>query len=1063
MPHKLNIVQRGAEIQGVQQTSYMTLPDLTTGIADPLSDNTEASNKAATSIPSMFARVLFFCTAFETCSVNPRQTNSVYARYVSDCLDLLEDLFNHNTDLSFVRWNRVSQFETLESNPVLKAALESQMDKYLPGVSDIYLIVQNGQVIGGTSPFSMVYTSPNWNNSRRVTMLVDRTPKFREFMYKFAAAYGNASNLAEFINYINNSKIWDALYRNQVFGGLWTIAQLRNNYPPLQHDNNDIITINNPNTPLYLFGSNRGAFDSDLFIDSELQTFNAATTPLLLVSGAQPLAYYDGIAYSGWGHGYTEAWNPNNDTEIRNLPEGNGLQHCYITPIDLLEEFLIKVPYKIDEACWDSVINIDEDTGCMLPLKPLLFKYFSVQEVKKMLKVTINENKNNKVIVTLNIPVRNSNGGKRNIVSVVKEYPISGGIQKLSTLGEGFTLGVSPFYKDAGKYHIIQGEKCDVNNNGIEFYGIGDKEPLKIVPTEIMNDGAVILKLYTTSQTFDYLRVVWDGIGHGVLLPNFYSPTTNGTVNYIYGVDFGTTNTHVAFTKEGSGKATSFANEDYKWHIKYLSDKGKTGDDSIKTALARTFYPDYSENDYEFPIRTVVSTRGELGVNSNVFENISIGLRYSKEYAPINIYETGLKWKFDNNPANAIINAEVRCFCEEILLMIKNHWMLHDDAIHNASPKIAITYPAAMLSLAHVQQVWSKAYVNIFGEPAKLDWITESLAPCRTAIAQGTGVANGILNIDIGGGTTDFQYYRQSGADIVSLYNSIKFAGDDLWGKGYENVAIGGIGAAITNNSFTQFAQEKLQDAQIKIGTEIKNIQQITIQEPKEFVGLLLKDSEHNFANALRQSENNVCRQIMYLHYAAIIRYAVKWLQNNGVREVPYNITFTGMGSKYLEMLFGRPNLFQIYSKRLIMAFSGNKVENTTIALPTGNPKNITAEGACLYSADGASPACEKRSYLGCDAPNGVTYANVATLKETVIASLGEFLDVFNSIGDCDGTLYPQEVICLSDNTKKQILKNAENSFANMETSLPVTLNRQLPVQDAIFFWALKDSLWKIS
>ena len=1060
MPHKLNIVQRGGYIKGVQQTSYMTLADFN-GIADPLANNTDASNKAATSIPSMFARILFFRTAFESCSVNPTLTNSVYAKYVSDCLDLLEDLFNHNTGLSFVRWNKVGQIGTLATNPVLQDALNTQMDKFLQGVSDIYLIIQNGQVIGGTSPFSIVYTSPNWNNTRAITMLVNRTPKFREFMYKFADAYAMDPGLSEFINYINSSQNKDIRFNTTNFGGLWPIAKLQVDYPPLQYNGGNIIVKNDPNIPLYLFGDNQSVFDSDLFIDSGLQPFNAATTPLLLVSGAQPLYYYSGVTYSGWGYGYTEAWNPNNETNIRTLPQGNGLQHCYITPIDLLEETLIKVPYKINEACWDGVINIDDNTGCMLPLKPLLFKYFSVPEVKKMLNVTINENQNNKVIVSLNIPVRNSNGSKKNIVSVVKEYPISGGIQKLPTLNEGFTLGVSPFYKDASKYHIIQGEECDVNNNIIKLYGIGDKEPLNIAPTEIMNDGVVILKLYTTSQTFDYLQVVWDGIGNGVLLPRLKDTTNTGKVVYTYGVDFGTTNTHIAFTK-GNGVATSFTTEDYKWHVEYLSDKGNTGDDSIKTALARTFYPGYNESDYDFPIRTVVSTRGVLGVNSSIFENISIGFRYSNEYAPNDIYETGLKWKYDNDPTNAVINAEVRCFCEEILLMIKNHWMLHNDANHNVFPRIAITYPAAMLNLATIQQVWNDAYVNIFGDSVGLDWITESLAPCRTAIAQGTGVANGILNIDIGGGTTDFQYYRQSGANTASLYNSIKFAGDDLWGKGYENVDIDGLGAAVTDNSFKQFAQEKLQAAQIKIGTEIKNIQQIKIEEPKEFVGLLLKDSSHNFANALRQPENNACRQIMYLHYAAIIRYAVKWLQNNGVEEIPYNITFTGMGSKYLEMLFGRPGLFQIYSKRLIMAFGGNNVENTTIALPTGSPKNITAEGACLYSADGTSPACVKKSYLGCDAPKGITYADVATLKETVIASLGEFLDVFNNIGDCDGNLYPQEVICISDETKKQILKNAENSFANMETSLPKTLNRSLPIQDAIFFWALKDSLWRI-
>lgn len=1060
MPHKLNIVQRGADIQGVQQTSYMTLADFN-NIADPLANNTDASNKAATSIPSMFARIIFFRTAFESCSVNPTLTNSVYAKYVSDCLDLLEDLFNHNTNLSFVRWNKVGQLATLANNPVLKDALGTQLDKFLPGVSDVYMIIQNGQVIGGTSPFSMVYTSPNWNNDRQVTMLVKRTPKFREFMYKFADAYASDPSLKEFTNYINSSKNWDVRFKTIMFGGLWPIANLQVAYPPLQYNGIDIIVNNIPGCPLYLFGNNQSVFESDLFINSNLQPFNATTTPLLLMSGALPLFYYDGVAYTGWGHEYVEAWSPLNETDIRPLPQGNGLQHCYITPIDLLEETLIKVPYKINEACWDGGINVDDNTGCMLPLKPLLFKYFSIQEVKSMLNVTIDKDNGKKVIVTLNIPVRNSSGTRRNSISVVKDYPIDE-IQELATLDKGFTLGISPFYKNARKYHIIQGEDNSVNKNFIELYAIGDKTPLDAKPSEIMNDGAVILKLYTTLQEFDYLRVVWDGIGHGVLFPIFKVPTNTGTVDYVYGVDFGTTNTHIAFTKKASGIATSFTNEDYKWHIEYLSNQGCTGDDSIKTALARTFYPDYSGNDYEFPVRTVVSKRGMLGVNSNVFENISIGLRYSKEYAPMNIYETGLKWKFDNNSTDAVINAEVRCFCEEILMMIKNHWMLHQDAKHNASPQIAITYPAAMLNLVNIQQVWSNAYVNVFGEDAKLDWITESLSPCRTAIALGTGVANGILNIDIGGGTTDFQYYKQSGADVVSLYNSIKFAGDDLWGKGYENVASGGIGADIKSNSFTRFAQEKLEQAQIKIGTETKNIQQITIREPKEFVGLLLKDSEHNFANALRQPDNNACRQIMFLHYAAIIRYAVKWLQNNGVEEIPYSITFTGMGSKYLEMLFGRPNLFQIYSKRLIMAFSGNNVENTTIELPTENPKNITAEGACLYTADGDSPTCTKTSYLGCDVPNTI-YAKVTTLKDAVIASLGEFLEKFNSIGDCNGHLFPQEVIAISENTKKQILRNAENSFANMENYLPAGLNRDLPVQDAIFFWALKDSLWKIS
>ena len=90
MPHILNIVQRAIanSPRGVQQTSLMQLSDLN-NLTDPLMNNMAAANKAATSIPSMFARILFFRTAFQNI-INPTLTNSVYAKYVSDCLYLFD-------------------------------------------------------------------------------------------------------------------------------------------------------------------------------------------------------------------------------------------------------------------------------------------------------------------------------------------------------------------------------------------------------------------------------------------------------------------------------------------------------------------------------------------------------------------------------------------------------------------------------------------------------------------------------------------------------------------------------------------------------------------------------------------------------------------------------------------------------------------------------------------------------------------------------------------------------------------------------------------------------------
>lgn len=1063
----LNIVQRATATtpQGVQQTSLMQLSDLN-GLTDPLMNNMAAANKAATSIPSMFARILFFRTAFQSI-INPTLTNSVYAKYVSDCLDLLEDIFNYDPTITFEKWNKAAQLATLANNTILHDALLTQLNKFMPSVTDIYLIKKDKRIIGGTSPFTIVYTSPNWNNPNPVRMLQDRTPNFREFMYKFADAYATANNVSDLVGYINRCKPFDPQYRMVNFGGQWPIATLATNYPPVQWQGNSVMINNAVGTPLYLFAKNQQNFDSGMFLASQQQPFNQIKTPLLLVSNPQPLCYYDNVTYPGWGHGFVEVEGANDDTTPRPLPNCN-LRHSYLTPINLLEDCLIKVPYAINANRWKGVININNETeGCMLPLKPMLFKYYTVAEVMQMLTLTVDDI-NRKVTVSLNIPVRNTAGTINNHIEIKREYAY-GDIKEFPTMDHGYTVGIAPFYANAGRYHVVQGEEVGNLAAELNLYKCGTTNAIAIQPTDLVNDNAIRLKVYTISNPnqFDYIQVIW-GENKGVLLPDF-SLVSNGNTTYTYGVDFGTTNTHIAYTQGINGTAESFNNEDYKWHVEYLSNEGKTGDDLIKTALARAFFPDYSASDYEFPIRTVVSEHGNLGINSKVLEDASIGFRYSKEYAiPDDItYNAKLKWDFDTKPTNAQVRGRVMCFCEEILMMIKNHWMMQTDANHANPPKVALSYPAAMVNWNSLKQIWEQKYMEVFNvKAANLFRVTESLAPCRTAIAAGVGMAGGMLNIDIGGGTTDLQYYRNYNNQVTSLYNSIKFAGDDLWGKGFENVDSGGTGAGVTSNNFTDFARDRLANAQLEIGGDIKRIADITInitiKNPKEFVGVLLKDSQHNFANILSESANNTCRKIIFLHYAAIMRYAVKWLQNNGVANLPYHISFSGMGSKYLDLLFSDSAKFTTYSKRLLEIFSERPVGTITIDQPAANPKNITAEGACLYAAAGNPTVCIYKYYLGCDVDN-VTYGNVAQAKEKVIKSLADFIDKFNSIGDCNGTLAANEVIRITDGEKQQLLNNAALSYNDMVNFCTKGQNGAIKVQEAIFFWALKDSLWKLN
>lgn len=1063
MAHKnLNITSRGL-VQGIASIGgHLTLGDFQT-VIDPLAVGSVGINKPASSIPSMFARILFFRTAYQSVSVTPTATNTVYAKFVSDSLDLLEDLFNRKSGMELVQWNRQSQLEALNANTVLKNALSSQLDKFMPTVQEILLVRENGVIIGGTSPFTIVYTSPNWNNPRPTQMLVTRTPRFREFMYQFAAAFSAAPNLREFVLFINNSQMLDPSYSRITYAGLWDSNKLYTTYPPYRLSNNTPAIID-PATNLQLCGRDTQKFSSDFFLNSTIQKFNEATTPLFVECGIHPnLNYYDDSV--GMNIQFVESEISNGDEIERTLPNCT-FKHRYISPIYFLEDTLLKVPYAINKDRWANVIEVEGNT-CLLPLKPMFFKYFKIEDVGRLFRSEV-DNIGRKVKISLDVPVRNNDGTNINSINVIKEYSFND-IKSIDEYDNYFTIGVSPFYK-SGKHYVLRQEAGSVKDSDIEFFNVGAISPINITSHTRNQEPASRTTYYEVDADFDYIRVSWSA-GYGVLIP-IYKPLRSAGDRYYYGVDFGTTNTHIAFTHTSDPLARSFNVKEFNLQVEFLSAEGKTGEENgvLLTDAAREFLPSNQDEDFSFPIRTVVSNVGQLGVNSTMFNDVSIGFRYSKEYTQMPFYYTDLKWDFNQAIIAPEVQARVRIFCEELLWIIKNHWMLQADADHKEIPEIWLTYPLAMGNWQSLLQVWLDACQKIFGvnqqtAVRKIKSVTESLAPCRNTISQGGATTQGILNIDMGGGSTDFQYYCDNTDPVKSIYCSVLFAGDDLWGKGYEHTG-SNIGRGITDNAFTRFADEQLRNAQIVVGTKTVTYTDLRFTSPKDKIDCLLKDTQHNFVKALRNPQDNACRKIMYVHYSAILWHVAKWLKANGVESLPRYISFTGLASKYLDLLFDTDIRFIAFTKRLLSIFSGQTVERIDITKEPF-PKNITAEGAALYALDaslGNEPPTSSLSYhLGYDnyspeTEGDVNFQNVLTKKQLVLDSLKKFLDDFNTVGDCDHQLIPQQVICLTQADIDGLLEDADVSFTQMCS----IMNRPGSINDSLFFWALKDSLWKI-
>ncbi len=1061
-PKNIDITSR-ASVQGIASIGgHLRLNDFQ-NVIDPLAEGSVNINKPASSIPSMFARILFFRTAYQSVAVTPTVTTTVYAKFVSDSLDLLEDLFNRKQGMEIVQWNKQKQLDALNNNSVLQNALSTQLEKFIPMVNDIFLIKENGNIIGGTSPYTIVYTSPNWKNARATQMLITRTPKFREFMYKFAAAFSGVQSLQEIILFINNSKNLDATFQNQKYNGLWSPTSLYQAYPPFTIPNNIPVVID-PQTNLQLTGRNTQQFSSDFFLDSTLQPFNEVTTPLFIDSGVHPgMNYYDGT--QGMNIQFVENEQVNGDMIARTLPNCT-FQHRYISPIYFLEDTLLKVPYAINTVCWANVIQVGGES-CFLPLKPMFFKYFKTADVNDYFSSAVNTI-DRKVQITLNVPVRDNSGTRINTITIIKEYSFDN-IKAIDEYDNYYTIGVSPFYK-SGKHYILRQEAGSVHGSDIEFFKIGSVSPSGAKVHTRNNLPTSRTTYYELNSDFDYIRISWPA-GHGILIP-IYKGINNGADKYYYGLDFGTTNTHIAFTYTTNRNAQSFNVSEFNQQVEFLSAEGKTGEETgiLLTDSAREFLPSNQNGEFSFPIRTVVSNVGQLGVGSTMFNDVSIGFRYSKEYTQMPFYYKDLKWDFNLSIIAPAVQARVRIFCEELLWIVKNHWMLQNNANHDNLPEVWLTYPLAMGNWNNLFKVWVDAYKTIFSTDIDtamrmIKSVTESLAPCRNTINQGGATTQGILNIDMGGGSTDFQYYCDNNGNVESIYCSVLFAGDDLWGKGYEHTG-SNIGNGITENAFTRFADAKLQNAQIVVGSKTVGYADLRYSNPKDKIDCLLKDTQRNFVNALSNPEDNVCRKIMYVHYAAILWHVVKWLKVNKIERLPKSISFTGLASKYLDLLFDTDARFAAFTKKLLSVFSGMQVSHININ-KVASPKNITAEGAALYALDaslGTMPPASSLSYhLGYDnydpdIDGELDFKQVSTKKTDVLDSLRKFLEDFNTVGDCDHQLIPQQVIRLTDSDIKGLLSDADVSL----TQMCQIMKRPGSVHDSLFFWALKDSLWKI-
>ncbi|SFF00422.1 hypothetical protein SAMN05518672_1146 [Chitinophaga sp. CF118] len=1147
----------------------------------------KGSSKAGTAIPSPLARMELFDTAFNILASDEMnlEGNTIYHQLVSDCLDVFQMMFNtRSEDIGAGKKIWFKEWKVQENIDKLKAKGEKHPN-YLLGKSlgqiffdkdntafantgSIFLIYYENTLLGGTSPLTLFFTSPNWSRQIRDGAIINipqssdgdvffdsdirplhlRDEEFVKYLFTLCRqnkeAFEKAAGLRKYINKaIKNNKRFSDLFNNERI--TVTSSILEEEYSKIMTNvENKLLTING----LYFYRQkeererekilNTSDFIINATTDKYRKQFNEKNEEVLVYP---PLVLINGMNINGDYIEKNIPWNP--ITIIRDLyhrsiplydrklPQGNSstVVYPFITTEDFLEDYLLEVPYNINSTKFFS--GFKGDFKYLLPIKKEYFNFFTFADLKNALTITLT---NGVVRATLKVPIKNKKTTTE--ILFVKEYNKTKGTIIDCRVG----MGIYPFYKIAGSdaslkalndYDILLANRIEQDGAervSLHFFSYDkistDTNQLERKTTlrSVFDQGGATAtsRYYKLRASFDYITMSYkDSNGskcNGLIVPNFENRTfgLNQTKGYTFAIDFGTSNTHVAYMENTNSLPLPFEIEEADQQMVLLNAPGTDTTTpsskfsfygqfpAIDLTLRREFLPavitDKGKNSISFPFKTATCEVANFGKgddsNYDLFSHINIGYYIDQEETQGDvIYTTNLKWLLENNNDNANKN-RVRFFLKQLLVQIKVKTILNNGDLKKL--QVAWSLPLSMTRGNRVilRDILSATFKEVFeGTGANLlESIPESVAPYfyLTKTENALHDMANIINVDIGGGTTDIMMFMESAGQIAHKYisTSFRFAGNDLWGSGFNG--------KLKDNGFitNYFNYQKANN--ISPASEIKYLnkaQEDGSLRSDDLISLLFKyDHKFRFSDSITIGNPGMLT-VMYLHYCAIIYHIVEIVE---LKKYPFPryLSFTGKGSQYIKMICGggKPELEE-FTRLLIRIYAGKEVQKSFEVILNPNPKEVTANGSVLYAR---AEKIETEKYNGVqefvhpgfdplknpafaeivikDAKTGFLVKDVQQVNSPLNIAVLENLNAF-----LDKTLNNREVIDFLGEFKIKNLKstlellrwdgNIDNGEGLVYDSYRKVLNdlngkeKDEPLPQSLFFFAFKEALYKLS
>lgn len=1056
-------------------------------IEDP--DGASAKNEI-TSIPSPFARIDLVKTAFrEICrranaDINKLVGNTIFHKMVSDTLDVGEIFFNIDKLADKVRiitWNCATEIQNLkEDNNGNHYYLADSLDKFLRSdaqtynfdeMRNVYLLdYVNGpdelNIIGATSPATLFFCGANKldyihdiffpNNDRPFDSAYQ--PLFnRDFEY-IKAWWVLRRTIPDFANLF--PEVDD--YLNLTFRAIHdqTLRQKLNNITEANIMDFSTIDVQSDGAldqvevlgyQLLKKKSGMTNKSSEFTIKSRKIDIDGAPLVLPIEAGNK----YSNLSYvnGAWGSKNRAAILDAEELSSRVLPY-DGSKYPYLTIGDFLEDTLLKVPHKLNnKEYFDGNISGNADTSMsyLLPVKPLYFKYFTPEDLmstmadgKKSLEMSVVAG--GSVMVTLRIPI--SGNQRIKYMEYSRMYYVNrqpnvtmdsneGGISAIDFAG--FVMPGVKFQNDADAYYTVSYISTFSNQAILQFYKEGSV--VQNVETDCRNKQRGVFDYKADTYTikhsnFDFIRIEIEDGRCGLLLPSFVEH--QGLETFEFSVDLGTSNTHIEMKRAGDDNSEPFFNEDTDSFMSkffqpgFMEVQGKIIPMNDLRDVDDVMNADYipsviGKGDFCFPTRTALSCAKTINWDdaNRVFGLLNFCMTYDKKvrYQYNSESLVNIKWSNESNAQEAM-----SLYIENIVLLIRNKVVSMNGNL--ATTKITWFYPdsMSMLRLDQLRRAWSQTCSELFAPNGCVNSMSESVAPIKYYFMRYAEATN-LINIDIGGGTTDIAF---SSGGRVNYITSFRFAANSLFEDSFSKIN--------PNNGIVDWFKvdiKKMLD--LKEGcSDLKVIFKKNDGHPANMASFLFSLKDITATNGLNKNKidfnlllqkDDKFKVVFVLFYTAIVYHIAQIVKSKNL-DIPRHIAFSGNGSKILGAITGNVDTLASYTKVVFEKVLDKKCNHSLEILGLdgeANPKEATCKGGLLPIAANDAPRkltlknsdgdfiTDSDSYASIKSDLNAIQDSVKRFFEFVFDKIPRVFDLVDAFGITRDSLELARKVCVHD------------------------------------------------